>query len=131
VFRCQDDVRVLRNLIDGVNCTFDARHMWLTTFAPFQPATVYLFFDQPITLSALKLYNYSRTPSRGVQNMLVFMDEQLIWEGPVRRAPDAPKNNAPLTFGQSILFTANEDIIQRERPFIYDPGTASAFFFSF
>lgn len=69
--RPQDDVRVLGNLFDGVNDTFDARHMWLTPFAPFQPATLWLFFDRPITLSCVRVWNYSRTPSRGVHNMMV------------------------------------------------------------
>ncbi len=67
----QDDVRVLGNLFDGVNDTFDARHMWLTPFAPFQPATLWLFFDRPITLSCVRVWNYSRTPSRGVHNLMV------------------------------------------------------------
>lgn len=60
----------------------------------------------------------------------MFLDERLIWEGPIRRAPDAPKPGSaaaaapPASFAQSIVFTADERLLARERPFVFDQGAA-------
>jgi hypothetical protein len=39
--------------------------MWLAPFTPGQTNLLYIYFNEPISLSLLNIYNYSKTPSRG------------------------------------------------------------------
>jgi hypothetical protein len=121
------DCRKATNLIDGVNDTWDARHMWLTPFTPFHPVSVYIVFDWPVALAAIKLWNYSRTPARGVQDMQILLDDVIVWEGVVRKAPPAPHPDKTTTttrtaFAHTILFAADDALVARERSCVYDPG---------
>ena len=79
----QDDIRVIDNLVDSQNQTSNDNHIWLTPYkntkghanasAPGdkdqakkrEPNYIILLFEQPVALSALRLWNYSKTPSRG------------------------------------------------------------------
>eukprot|EP00455_Lapot_gusevi_P044185 TRINITY_DN5476_c0_g1_i8.p1 TRINITY_DN5476_c0_g1~~TRINITY_DN5476_c0_g1_i8.p1 ORF type:complete len:379 (+),score=102.54 TRINITY_DN5476_c0_g1_i8:106-1137(+) len=122
----EDDVRRLENLFDGVNHTWDPQHMWLTPFTPSQPCVVYVYFDYPVAISLIKIWNYSRTRTRGVHHLQIFLDDILIWEGVIRQAPPPPHPDHPSTgqekFGQSIIFAADEELMYREKEFTYDQG---------
>ena len=48
------------------------------------------------------MWNYSRTPSRGVRELELYMDEQLVWKGLLQRAP--PDGAARGDFSQLLAF---------------------------
>lgn len=89
----ENDSRIVENLIDGVNETYDDRHMWLTPCTAINKANleykkkksppfnvVYLIFEKPISISCINFWNYSKTPNRGVREVEIFLDENIIYK---------------------------------------------------
>lgn len=72
---------------------------------------VYIIFDFPVTISMMKVWNYVKTPSRGVKEFGVLVDDLLVHHGVLTRAPwDADTE----VVCNSIMFTREEntEIIQ-------------------
>jgi len=84
------DIRTLDKLTDGHNDTLDDRHMWL---APLQstrlhfnkkkevqePNMISVNFETQVALSGVRIWNYAKTPSRGVQEFAIFCDGAIIY----------------------------------------------------
>jgi hypothetical protein len=112
-----------------VNNTFDAKHMWLCPHMPGDPNLLYIFFDEPNSISMIKFWNYSKTPSRGVEefevcldpvganhNLKLYLDDNLIYKGVLRKAP---AQGTTMDFVQAILFTTDDKVVSREKEHVY------------
>lgn len=88
----QNDVRTIDKLINGVNRTFDDKNMWLAPWVGNNPNdqdnladgmknnTIFISFDKMIVISAITFWNYAKKPNRGVKELEVFFDENLIYK---------------------------------------------------
>eukprot|EP00736_Rhodelphis_marinus_P013541 Rmarinus@m.24495 len=110
----QGDVRIVRNLFDGVNQTRDVQHMWLAPIGSAAPNVVYVALRRPTAVSMIKIWNYSRTPERGVKEFEIMLDDLMIYKGELHASE--PHVDPTTPSGESVLFFTNDrDIINRER----------------
>ncbi|RLO11863.1 hypothetical protein DYB28_011135, partial [Aphanomyces astaci] len=113
----KQDIRVVQNLFQGINNTWDAAEAWLAPLASSlgqcDGNVVFAMFDTPVTVSMIKIYNYSKTPDRGAREIEIYVDDLKVYMGSLRQAPPSPgvtrlgKVQQGVEFGQPILFTLN------------------------
>ncbi|XP_037088357.1 katanin-interacting protein-like [Pollicipes pollicipes] len=106
------DVRTPDKLVDGVTDGQDGRHSWLAPLLPDCLNRVYVVFDRPHTVSMVKLWNYAKTPSRGVREFGLLVDDLVVYNGVLGRAPEPARaggRGQPLPY-HTVLFTANREL---------------------
>ncbi|XP_069124311.1 katanin-interacting protein-like isoform X2 [Argopecten irradians] len=114
-----NDARTPDKLIDGVHDTTDGSHMWLAPVLPSMVNRVYVIFDQPTTVSMIKIWNYSKTPQRGAKDLALLVDDLLVYNGMLHMVTTAARGILPNMEGpqrhHTIVFTQNKEILQREK----------------
>ncbi|XP_059167114.1 katanin-interacting protein-like isoform X2 [Physella acuta] len=114
-----NDARTPDKLIDGFNDTNDGRHMWLAPILPTIINRIYVIFDQPTSVSMIKLWNYSKTVSRGVKDFALLVDDLLVYNGTLQPVTGGAIGILPTCSASiphhTILFSENRDIISKEK----------------
>ncbi|KAM5227700.1 katanin-interacting protein [Ctenodactylus gundi] len=108
------DPRVVTNLIDGVNRTQDDMHVWLAPFTLGQSHSIFIDFVNPCQVALIRIWNYNKSrihSFRGVKDITMLLDEQCIFDGEIAKA-SGTLTGAPEHFGDTILFTTDDDILE-------------------
>ena len=90
-----DDIRTPDKLLDGYNDTDDDAHMWLAPYHNTRsvtdsslriPNSITISFEKPVCISYIKIYNYSKSSSRGVNEFDINVDDMLVYRGYMNKA---------------------------------------------
>lgn len=129
----ESDIRRIENLVDGKNTISDESHIWLTlfkntrtTFAKDkkeeedtskrrEPNFILFMFEEPVAISVARLWNYSKTPARGVNEFEIEVDGHRVFRGFARKAPDevGTFTTKVRDWSTAVLFGGDEDFVEK------------------
>ncbi|XP_039291059.1 katanin-interacting protein [Nilaparvata lugens] len=110
----ENDARTVDKLIDGVNDTTDGRHMWLAPILPGEINRIFVVFDKEVTVSMIKLWNYGKTPSRGVKEFGILVDDLLVYNGVLDTVGIGSGSSKQMPY-RTVIFSSDKELAQRER----------------
>jgi hypothetical protein len=106
--------------------------MWLAPFSGPNSAqrnedynTIFILFDEPMTIGLIKIWNYAKTSSRGVKEMEIYLDDVLLYRGCLLASPKDGElddydeltidwgSEERLDLSQAVIFTDNQEIIHQ------------------
>jgi len=108
--------------------------LWvLTTWRPRARAAwptqveIFCYFDEPITLAMVKVWNYAKTPSRGAAECVMYLDDVEIFRGPLREAEPTHGDDAVAAMmlpdlAQAVIFSNDAELHEREHHRVHTAG---------
>ncbi|CEF66327.1 Domain of unknown function DUF4457 domain-containing protein [Strongyloides ratti] len=81
-----NDPRVSTNLILDKPDNKRTCDTWLTPLLPNNTVRIFVIFDFPTYISDIIIYNYSKTPERGVKDIVILADDLIIFSGEVEQS---------------------------------------------
>ena len=95
------DERKVSNLINQLNDNCNYENIWLAPLLKpeidHQVNSISFVFEQPVVFSLVNVWNYIKDPERGVKNLLIFVDDQLVWNGSLSSPSNFILNSIPLS----------------------------------
>lgn len=116
----ENDPRVPKNLVDGVNFTCDDYHMWLAPFTAGNEHYVSLEMNSGVSISMVRVWNYNKSrahTSRGVRHARLLLSDRpfdqsmsssgssIIFDGEICQAPGIVSSSSFESSNEVILFT--------------------------
>ncbi|XP_018566362.1 protein KIAA0556-like [Anoplophora glabripennis] len=111
---CNNDPRVVSNLLDGVNRTQDDMHIWLAPFDLGRSHLITIEFCEVTTVAMIRIWNYNKSrihSYRGVKDIVIFLDNKPIFKGEIAKACGGILGGIH-HFGDTILFTTDDNILE-------------------
>ncbi|XP_035728476.1 protein KIAA0556-like [Vespa mandarinia] len=109
-----NNLRVINNLINGVNRTRDDANLSLIPFTEGNHHYIHMIFQDIVTIAMIRIWNYNKSrihSYRGVKDITLTLDDTLIFYGEIARASGNLQDTFN-SFGDTILFTTDENILE-------------------
>lgn len=105
----------IENIINNANTSNDQNEGWLTSYSSeLRENIIYIIFRYPISLSYIKIFNYTKRPNCGIKDISISFDDQRIFEGQLNQITSPSTSNKEKDNHCSnetiILFTCDLDI---------------------